>query len=175
MRILTHHQVMPAFLDFMLTFSTSDEVRDTRFSAFYEETVLLDPKPSSVMDDLERSGRRLQMCYNLKGCVFKDGINAVQKEWTIRPASIHHQFDVARGTSLWIAAKPGADCDLDKIFKEHSRPWCRPQDSTFETVEGSFRASLSTHLIYCLWATRNWSRYFHWMETKIEHFVRLLS
>jgi hypothetical protein len=173
MRILTYHQVMPAFLDFMLTFSTSDEVRDTRFSAFYEETALLDPKPSCVMEDLERSGRRFQMCYNLKGCVFKDSINAVQKEWTIRPASIHHQFDVAHGTSLWIVAKPGADRDLHKLFTEQSLPWKCSEDSTFETVEGSFRASLSTHLIFCLWARRDWSRYFHWMETKIEQFVSL--
>jgi len=65
--ILTYHQVMPAYLDFVFAFGAQSDPRDLRFSGFQEQTMLKTPQPGIEIPELGRSGRQFQLCYNLKG------------------------------------------------------------------------------------------------------------
>jgi hypothetical protein len=170
-RILTYHQVLPVYLDFMFVFGSQSEPRDLRFSGFREQTMLRVPTPphESVVTELGRSGRHYQLCYNLK-CVTlktKNEVDLSLNEWSIRQAAIHHQFDVVHGTTLWIVTK-GRHPDLGERFREMTGKNGRPEDKSFGTLDRCFRSSLSAHLLYCHWCTEDWRWYIGWMEEVIE-------
>jgi hypothetical protein len=166
--ILTYHQVMPAYLDFVFAFGAQSDPRDLRFSGFQEQTMLKSPQPGIGIPELGRSGRQFQLCYNLKGVTLKksDPENFKLDDWSIRQAAIHHQFDIVHGTTLWIVTK--GNKDLQQRFKELTGTDGRPEDKSFSTVESCFRASLSAHLLYSHWSTEGWRWYIAWLEKVIE-------
>src|SRR5262249_43909072 len=110
-RILSFHQVMPEYLDFMTSFGLQSSARDVRFSGFRRQVNLKQPPAALVVDSLGRSGRQYQLAYNLKGVTLKGvDVDDVQKsEWSIRNAAFYHQFDVGTGRAVWIVTKGGAD------------------------------------------------------------------
>lgn len=61
-----------------------------------DNKVLCEPDKGVILPDLNRSGRRYRMCYNLKtiALIEVDDKAAVNKLWKIRPAAIHHLFDL---------------------------------------------------------------------------------
>ena len=166
--ILTYHQVMSVYLDFIFVFGAQSGPRDLRFSSFREQTMLRSPPRGPIMLELGRSGRQYQLCYNLKGVTLKksDADNARMNEWSIRQAAIHHQFDVVYGTTLWIVTK--GNNDLQQRYKELTGKDGRPEDKDFGTLESCFRASISTHLLYCHWSTEDWRGHIRWLELVIE-------
>lgn len=103
-KILTYHQVMPVYIDFMSVFGVCTQERDLRFSGFREQSFMGENRPGLSIPGLRRSGKQFQLCYNLK-CITlymeskeEPGLNV----WSIRQAAVHHQFDVVEGTTLWI-------------------------------------------------------------------------
>ena len=167
-QILTYHQVMPAYLDFISVFGAQSEPHDLRFSSFREQTTLTDPPRSRAVPGLGRSGRQYQLCYNLKCVALKseDKTKFMLNEWSIRQAAIHHQFDIAEGRMLWIITK--GNLDLQERFKELTGKDANPEDKAFNTVEECFRSSLSAHLLYCHWSTEDWRWYIKWLERVVE-------
>ena len=157
--IMTYHQVMATYLDFMLVFGAQSKQRDLRFSGFREQTMISSPARGLRIPELGRSGRQFQLCYNLKSVAYK----TEQNEWSVRQAAIHHQFDVEEGTALWIVTMGRTDL-LDR-FKELTGKDARPQDKSFATPEECFRSSLAVHLMYCYWSTENWRWYIQHLET----------
>jgi hypothetical protein len=148
-QIMTYHQVMPAYLDFMLVFGAHSDANDLRFSGFREQVqIKVAPSPQST-PDLGRSERHYQLCYNLKSVHLKkeSDENIKLNEWSIRQAAIYHQFDVEYGTSLWIITKGGDDL-LDR-YEELTGPHGRPEDKQFQNPAMCLRSSLSTHLLFC--------------------------
>jgi hypothetical protein len=172
MQILTFHQVMPAYLDFMYVFGEQSEQPDLRFSGFREQTTLGPSFRRLAIESLGRSGRQFQICYNLKNVDLKkkDPQNFMHDEWSIRQVAIHHQFDIVEGTTLWILTK--GSLDLQQRFKELTGKDARPEDKRFDTPEESFRASLSAHLLWCYWSTDDWRSYLRWLETAVQEEVR---
>ena len=170
-RLLTYHQVMPTYLDFILVFGAQSDAKDLRFSGFREQIRLkISPSEQSI-PDLGRSGRLFQMCYNLKGVQFKSHSNESIKldEWSIRQAAFYHQFDVEYGTTLWIATKGGKD--VLKRYKELVGANGRPEDKSFNDPAACFRSSLSVHLLFCHWSTEDWRWYIRWLEEVLDHEV----
>ena len=172
-QILTYHQVMPAYLDFVSVFGAQSEPHDLRFAGFREQVTLADPPRGPMMPSLGRSGRQYQLCYNLKCVTLKveDQTNSKLNEWSIRQAAIHHQFDLVEGTTLWIVTK--GNLDLQERFKELTGKTGRPEDKAFGTAEECFRSSLAAHLLYCHWSTEDWRWYIRWLERVIEDEVSL--
>ena len=172
-QILTHHQVMPAYLDFIFVFGAQSEPHDLRFSSFREQTTLIDPPRSRAVPGLGRSGRQYQLCYNLKCVALKSGDETkfMLNEWSIRQAAIHHQFDIVEGRMLWIITK--GNLDLQERFKELTGKDANPEDKAFNTVEECFRSSLSAHLLYCHWSTEDWRWYIKWLERLVEDEVSI--
>ncbi|KAF2031394.1 hypothetical protein EK21DRAFT_63388, partial [Setomelanomma holmii] len=162
--ILTYHQVMPAYLDFMLVFGAQSDPKDLRFSGFREQIRLKTPSPTAALPALDRSGRHYQMCYNLKSVQPKNKSkeSIILDEWSIRQTAVYHQFDVETGTALWIVTKGGEDI-LDQ-YEELIGPNGRPEDKQFQTPALSLGSSLSTHLLICHWSTDDWRWYIRWLE-----------
>lgn len=167
MQILTFHQVMPAYLDFMHVFGEQPEQPDLRFSGFRDQTNIGPSFQRLAIPSLGRSGRQFQICYNLKNVELKtqDPKSTLGNEWSIRQVAVHHQFDVVEGTTLWILTKGGLD--LQQRFKELTGKDARPEDKSFGTVEECFRSSLSAHLLWCYWSTDDWRTYLKWIETAV--------
>ncbi|KAI2619906.1 hypothetical protein GGR54DRAFT_107719 [Hypoxylon sp. NC1633] len=166
--ILTFHQVMPAFLEFIYVFGQQSEPTDLQFNGFREQVVLTNPPTGLVLPQLGRSGRHFQMCYNLKGVALTSESKGdiMRNEWSIRPVMIHHQFDVANGNTLWIAVK--GNLEIQQRFKALTEKEARAQDKSFGTTDECFRSSLSAQLMYCHWATEDWRWYIKWLEMAVD-------
>jgi hypothetical protein len=168
LELFTFHQVMPDYLDFISVFGLQSEARDLRFSSFREQKNLKLQHGSSGIDNLGRSGKHYQLCYNLKGVAFKfeDPEDHSKNQWSIRQAAFYHQLDVVGGNALWIVTKGGLD--IQQRFKELTGNGARPEDKAFGTPDECFRSSLSAHLLFCHWSTEDWRGYIKWLEYTIE-------
>ena len=172
LRILSYHQVMPNYLDFISVFGLQDEPRDLRFSGFREHTTLAQSARVAGIPALGRSGRQFQLCFNLKGV---SQVPIPQKpgtiRWSIRQAAIHHQFDIEFGTTLWIITK--GDRDLRDMIGEltAAHQHGRAEDLLFGTPEQCFKSSLAVHLLLCNWSTEEWRWYIQYLESSIEREV----
>jgi hypothetical protein len=170
-RTLSYHQVMPSYIDFMCLFGLSSKPRDLRFSSFREQTLLGDSSHGLAIPGLGRSGRQFQLCYNLKApfsssatvCTLKE------KQWSIRQAAVHHQFDVIEGTTLWIITK--GNLEVKETVQKVTGRTGRPQDRAFNTAEQCFISSLAIHLLLCHWSADEWRWYIQWLEQVVDNEV----
>jgi hypothetical protein len=172
-RILSYHQVMAGYLDFISVFGLQSEPRDLRFSGFREQTLLNNPARGPAVLSLGRSGRQYQLCYNLKAVSCKQGqtTSLEGKEWSIRQAAFHHQFDVVGGTTLWIVTQ-GRHEIKDRI-KNLTGKNGRPEDRACGTVEECFRSTLAVHLLLANWSVEEWRWYIQWLEKVIDRQVSI--
>jgi hypothetical protein len=170
-RILSYHQVMPSYIDFLCVFGSQDEPRDLRFSSFREQTLIGNPARGPAVGSLGRSGRQFQLCYNLKAanCISPPNTKLQAKEWSIRQAAIHHQFDLVTGTTLWIVTK--GDKEIKDRIEDLNGPDGRPEDRDFSNPEECFKRTLGAHMVYCHWSTEDWRSYIQWLEEYIDREV----
>lgn len=172
LRILSYHQVMANYLDFISVFGVQDEPRDLRFSGFREYITLGQSAKRNGIPSMGRSGRQYQLCFNLKGVSQVPIPNKPgQKRWSIRQAAIHHQFDVEVGTTLWIITK--GDKDLKERIEDMTAPppFGRIEDQSFGIPEECFKSSLGVQLLLCNWSTEEWRWYIQYLEMSIEQEV----
>ena len=162
---------MAGYLDFISVFGSSSETgeaRELRFSGFREQTTLATPLKGSYIPELGRSGRQFQLCYNLKGvkCLSTPDTITKLKEWTIRQAAFHHQFDVVDGTTLWITAK--GDLEIKSRVQDMTGKDGRVEDRAFGTTQECFISSLAVHLLHSHWSIEEWRWYVQWLEDRVE-------
>ncbi|KAJ4379240.1 hypothetical protein N0V86_005285 [Didymella sp. IMI 355093] len=164
--LFSFHQVMPSYLDFVSVFGLQINQREIRFSGFYEQSTLsVSPTKRAEVPPLNRSGRGYQLCYNLKAIVDKG--EKEKDRWSIRQAAIHHQFDVEKGTALWICTEGRkAEGLFDRIRDLTSDPK-RPEDYSYGTTDEAIRSSLATHLTCCHWSVEEWRTYMAWLEETV--------
>ncbi|ORY12543.1 hypothetical protein BCR34DRAFT_563656 [Clohesyomyces aquaticus] len=166
--LLSFHQVMPSYLDFMSVFGLQLDQRDLRFSGFHEQTTLGVPQSKRpAVPQLGRSGHGYQLCYNLKAVVDKGG-EGKRKEWSKRHAAIHHQFDVDNGTALWICTEGRKKDGLFDRIRDLTSDDKRKEDWSYGSKEESFISSLATHLTCCHWSIEEWRMYMGWLEETVE-------
>ncbi|KAF2204801.1 hypothetical protein GQ43DRAFT_428635 [Delitschia confertaspora ATCC 74209] len=159
--LLTYHQVMPAFLDFIFPFGEQEYEQDFHFCGFREENHLDNGLQGLLIPELGRSGCELRLCYNLRS-VERSG-----STWSIRQTAVYHSFDLENGHSLWITVK-GNNCIKDRITESLS-PLKKPK---FQTRDVAFSASLVTHLLMCDWAGENWRWYINDLEHDLQKLTR---
>ncbi|KAK3392809.1 hypothetical protein B0H63DRAFT_2043 [Podospora didyma] len=158
-RILSYHQVAPCLLDFLYCYGHADgtETESARFSGLRTEKTLRGSNPALNIPALNRSGRRYQMCYTLKGVDLKTadatGKAIIDKTWRTRPALIHHQFDIEKGTQLWIIGDPLQG--IQNLITEHIHEK-KSHAARYGTFAQSFKSSLDSHLLYAQWACEGW-------------------
>ena len=171
-RILSYYQVMPGYLEFLLVFGIHRHSREKRFSGFRGELVLTKGQ-SPAIDNLGRSGRQFQLCYNLKTVAkwTEPGqLAPSDNHWSIRQGAFHHQFDVEKGTSLWIITRTGLD--IKQRIESLTGKSGRSEDREFQTPGHCLKSSLAVHLLLCQWSSENWRTYFQWLEDTVENEVK---
>ncbi|KFY80124.1 hypothetical protein V499_01013 [Pseudogymnoascus sp. VKM F-103] len=172
LRILSYHQVMPGYLDFLFPFGLQSVPRDFRFSAFREQTLLNSPARGPAVPGLGRSGRQIQLSFNLKGvsCTSDAKVSLREKRWSQRQAAVHHQFDVELGTTLWILTK--GNLELKDRIQDVTGKDGRLEDRSFGTVAQCLISSLAVHLLLCQWSCEDWRWYILWLEEVIAYETR---
>lgn len=172
LRILSYHQVMPGYLDFLFPFGLQSLPRDFRFSAFREQTLLSSPARGPAVPGLRRSGRQIQLSFNLKGvsCTSDPKVSPREKRWSQRQAAVHHQFDVEVGTTLWVITK--GNLELKERVQDVTGQDGRLEDKSFGTVAQCLISSLAVHLLLCKWSCEEWRWYILWLEEAIAYEVR---
>ncbi|KAF4841954.1 hypothetical protein CGCSCA4_v009097 [Colletotrichum siamense] len=168
LRLMSFYQVMPPYLDFLYAYGSSHgQDKELHFSGFKTEKTLTNPVAGSDVPELGRSGRKYQMCYNLKTAAPKQDNN-----WKIRQAAVHHQFDVGKGTQLWIVADPHAEIKerVGELYRDnHAYP------TSFSTMEQGFKSSMDVHFIYAQWATTNWRWNLRFLEENADQLTLVTS
>ncbi|KAK1751005.1 hypothetical protein QBC47DRAFT_351783 [Echria macrotheca] len=156
-RLLAYFQVFPSVLDFLYTFGPKNggERESTHFSGFRTEKTFRNIQPALEIPALGRSGKRYQLCCTLKSVALKsvDEKAMINKTWRVRSAVIYHQFDIEKGTQLWILGDPLLG--IHKLVQEHIHEQ-KNHSARFGTFEQAFNSSLQMMLHYAQWATEEW-------------------
>ncbi|KAI1807216.1 hypothetical protein F4811DRAFT_559992 [Daldinia bambusicola] len=157
--LLTHHQVMPSFLDFILTFCTRE--RPVTHAIFRHENYLEKNSKRFSIPLLKRSGIQIQHAFNLLSVERADDIME-KNQWPLRQVAAYYSFDVTNGRSLWIVLK-GNPLIARRIVSamEHQR---RLRATAITDAETSFIAALEVHMIMIDWCSENWTEYIEHLE-----------
>lgn len=162
--LFTYNQVIPAFLDFVLTFGRRERAQELHYGGFRSESRLLGSPNSIKIPELGRSGRDFRLCYNLKSV--EPSPRQVDWPWSVRQTAIHHSFDIVTGRASWIIVK--GDDLIENRVKEATDPAGHTDTSCFDTNSRSFASSLNTHLVYIDWAGENWQTYIDFLENQAQ-------
>lgn len=175
LELFSFNQVMPGYLDLVFLFGEKTGPNDLKFSAFREQSSL---KTVDVgLGDLNRSGQKFELCYNLKTVNRKETPASLRAgtpartDWSIRQAGVFHKLDVKRGTTFWVFTK--GSLELENRFEEVTNQDDRPEDRSFDRPEDAFRSSLAIHAMMIHWASEQWRWYLHSLDEAIEKEVRI--
>ncbi|KAI0388005.1 hypothetical protein F5Y04DRAFT_241475 [Hypomontagnella monticulosa] len=157
--LLTYYQVMPYFLDFILTFCTRE--RPVAHALFRNENYLEKNSPEFPLPELQRSGIQIQHAFNLLS-VERASDPREKNQWPLRQVALYHSFDVSNGRCLWIILK-GNTLMARRIFAamEHQR---RLKATDITSPETSFIAALQVQAIMIDWCSENWAEYIDHLE-----------
>jgi hypothetical protein len=170
--ILTWHQVMPAFIDFLLAFGASEYPRDFHYSGFRSELDLDDSSNRLNLRSLDRSGRELRLCHVLRSVerLSPSGNSTRRWPWSLRPTVTYHSFDAESNRSVWLIVK------ANDLIKKRVRATCKEQDlyrmDTGDGVNNTFESTLRTHLVLCALAGENWRWYINYIEERVQALTR---
>jgi hypothetical protein len=168
---MSYHQVLPGFIEFILTFGSKSLPQDLRFSVFKSQIWIA--QPTLNIPDMNRSGKEFHLCYNLK-CVNRTvpHLKDIRQDiWSIRQAGIYHKFDIEYGTSLFILVKGDKE-----LFQRYNKlVEARTQSGQLvSSIASTLQLSLDAHLVYCYWSTEDWRWYIRWIEDIIAKHVSYL-
>lgn len=184
MRILSYHQVPSCYLNFLTFLSSTTSAADLGFGGFRVESSLV--KPRGELSKLDRSGRRIQLCYTLGTLeddrpIIEGSVNRGHR-WVRPHASIHHQFDLEKGTMLWIITAPVTPQSQTKNSRDKSKIWTDDfkkhieeshLDRRFQTPESCFAMSLDIHLKLAAWSIGDFSYYMQDTDERVRKLVCL--
>ena len=167
-RVLSFHQVMHSYFDFVALFGKAVLAQEPRFSKFREQVIR---DKSSKLDRLGRSGQQYQLCFNLKAAGhWDDPVHPEMQAWTIRHVAINHQFDFESGNVVWIIM--GGDAEIKHRIQEMTGPDGWKRCRSFNTPEHCFVSSLEVHLLLCEWSVETWRWYLRSLEKNFRDRVR---
>lgn len=156
----SYHQVMPEFLDFIFPFGKQENARDAHFSGLREDSRIQQASRGLYIEPLNRSGRELRLCYNLRSVERSPGQQDLQ--WSVRQTAVYHSFDLEAGRSLWINVK-GNKLMKNRVFETIGSP--RPP--RLGSTSQCFSTSLAQHMMFCEWAGEEWRWYINDLENKL--------
>ena len=162
--LLSHHEVMPIFIEFLLPFRQQRHKKNFDFSGFRAVETWIDRPLSSQSSPQSSLRRQLQICYNLR-CI-ESTPKPPEWPWSMRQTAVYHRFDLDSGDTVWINIKGNADISprIQSLWKQSA-----PSDPLhIVDAASSFRATLATHLTYCEWAGENWAAYVGFLEDELQ-------
>lgn len=173
LRILCYYQVMPHYIDFLLVYGAEEEDRELRFCGFRTKTTFVNPDAGEIIPSLNRSGRRYELCYNLKAVSLKklNEDRLINVAWKIRQYAVYHRFDLGTGCVLWIIADPREK--VKKLIGEVMHEDTAPEDLKFDSMPDAFKSCLDTHLVLTQSTTEEWRWYIQSLEEAVDMLVSL--
>ena len=165
--LLTYHQIMPAFLDFVFPFGVNEHAQDFHFSQFRCEDTLTEVGGDLAVPDLERSGREIRLCYSLRSVEPSEGQR--YWPWSIRQCAVYHSIDVDTGHSIWVIMKGN---QLMKSRVMSTTESHATQSSPADPLCHAFASSLISHLLLADWSGENWRWYINHMENVLQGTTR---
>lgn len=161
--LLTYYQVMPSFLDLVLTFE--QRRRPLNRTMFRREDYLAENSQPFALPELGRSGMVMQHAFNLLSMEHDEKHGAAGK-WLPRQAAMYHSFDVQNGRSLWIVLKGNAL--IAKRFLASTGSHRQLKANSITSPETSLVAALHIHLMVVDWCVEDWADYLDHLETSLE-------
>ena len=156
--ILSHHQVMPSFLDFCFEFKKRESALKT--SLFRVEDSLNEQMDEGGWPD---SDMRIQHMFNIHA--FEDNKEAKEEyRWPLRHITVYHSFNVVDGTSLWFIIK--GDNAMRERVTASPKYGCDGAGASDRSPAASLKAALRAHIPILEWCTENWSSYIGYLEAK---------
>lgn len=156
--LLSHHQVMPSFLDFCFKFNSREDPICT--TLYRQEDFIGEQHVGQELMYLGRSGTRIQYAFNILG--FDDEKTADGYDWTLRQTTVYHSFDLKLSKSFWIIVK-GNGLMRERIMSSYPESPEANVKATNTPAE-AFTASLRTHSLIFEWCTDLWSEYIDALE-----------
>ncbi|RYP87656.1 hypothetical protein DL770_004735 [Monosporascus sp. CRB-9-2] len=157
--LLTHHQVMPSFLEFIFTFKGRERPFAQAF--FRHENYLEEEDPAFSLPVLGRSSMLIQHAFNVLSV---EKSTDPGKSWPLRQTALYHAFDVRYGHSLWIVLK--GDSLMRKRIPEAASQQPDMKPASMSTPARSLVACLHVHLIILEWSAENWGDFVDYLEEK---------
>lgn len=161
--LLTYYQVMPSFLDFVLTFEHRQ--RPLNRAMFRHEDYLAEDAECFALPDLGRSGMIMQHAFNLLS-IERDERPGITGKWYRRQVAMYHSFDVQNGRSLWIILK--GNPLIAKRFLASAGTHRHLKAKSINSPEKSFIAALQVHLMMMDWCVEDWADYIDDLENALE-------
>ncbi|KAI1386686.1 uncharacterized protein F4822DRAFT_410936 [Hypoxylon trugodes] len=160
--LLTYYQVMPCFLDFILTFSVRGN--PVAHALFRQENYLERNSPEFSLPQLKRGGVQMQHAFNLLS-VERASDPEEKDQWPLRQVALYHSLDVTNGRCFWIILK-GDRLIARRIYSatKHHRHLKAAEITSPET---SFIASLQVQMIAIEWCSESWADYIDYLEEMI--------
>ena len=170
--ILTCHQVMPEFLDFVFPFGRREDAEDFHFGALKVDNRFDMPHTTVSIPELGRSGQQYQMCYNLRFVERYKG--DLDWPWPIRQSAIFHSFDVENGRTVWIMIKGNLNVRnrIAEAIKLSDNTIASGNIRSYKSVSSSFASSINVHSNLCDMATENWRWYINFLEGEFQKLTR---
>lgn len=162
-RILSYHQVTPLFLDFAFSFGEQQQAKDFQFCGFRSEPLLRNETSSLELRHLQRSGRALQLCYELRSV---ERGSQIEWPWSIRQCAVYHSYDVETDVATWIVIK--ANKLMETRIKSLIEKGHLYEKDTLGAECTSFRSTLRTHLLIASWSAEQWRWYIDSIEEKFQ-------
>lgn len=164
MLVFSYHQIMPSFLEFLISYGFKEYPQDFHFAGFRHDTRLNEINRGLSLPELGRSGRDIQLCFSLKSV--EPSANQKDWPWSIRQTAVYHSFDVDTARATWIVIK--GNRTLERLVKSATGSQGLSELSSFGTTDGCFASTLATHLIFCEWAGENWRWYTNFLEITLD-------
>lgn len=139
--VLSHHRVMPTFLDFCFEFRNTEKVLTTATFRFEDQLQL----PT-----------RIQHAFSLMA---PEEEKPRSDDWLIRRVVAYHSFDVDQGKALWIIVK-GNKIVRDRIISTSPEKTAQPQKKQ------QLDFALRTHVLILEWCCENWACYIEHLEDR---------
>ena len=166
--VLSYHQVLPDFIDFLIPFGKQRGAHDFHFTCLRQRTRLSTRSQGLSIPELGWSGRDIQLCYNLKSVEYSK--ESEDNPWSIRHCAVSHTFDVENARTSWILIK-GNDLMQQRITQASSVRGL-PELREVDSLDKAFAASLVVHTILCDWAAEDWRWYINFLEEKFKPIER---
>jgi hypothetical protein len=169
MFLLTYHQVMPSFLDFIFPFGRQNFAETFHFSGFYPDERISTHKCGIKLAEIGRSGQDVRMCYSLRSV--EAHLLDDEWPWSIRCTALYHSFDVEAGSSFWIFIK--TDLLMKAKLEAATQADSPGGGKGFLSAATAFSSSLQMHLLLFDWCREHWRWYIDFLEKELQKSTRL--
>ncbi|KAI0900158.1 hypothetical protein F4806DRAFT_280206 [Annulohypoxylon nitens] len=160
--LLTYYQVMPSFLDFVLSFSVRES--PVAHASFRHENYLEKNSQELALPELKRSGIQIQHAFNLLS-IERTSYADEKNQWPLRQVAMYHSFDVTNGRSLWIILK--GNKLMARRIRSATENHRHLKAAEIKSPETSFVGGLQVHMMTMEWCSENWAEYIDYLEAEV--------